>query len=143
MVLNKWINVESQKNCFFINGLMLNLNNIKAFPPSPQRGHWSSAPPWCKLEEEEKHRLPKDGQARGGREATDYLRIAVRSASHNLICERSTRTAIGARAFGAIAPKVWHDLPDSIRSSSSLSSFKTHLKTHLFNQAFNPEHSTQ
>jgi len=42
---------------------------------------------------------------------------AVRSASRNLICERRTKTATGARAFGVAAPKVWPDLPDSIRYS--------------------------
>jgi len=40
---------------------------------------------------------------------------AVCSVTRNLICERRTKTATGARAFGAVAPKVWHDLPDSIR----------------------------
>jgi len=34
---------------------------------------------------------------------------AVRSASRNLIYERRTKTATGARAFGVVAPKVWHD----------------------------------
>jgi len=33
----------------------------------------------------------------------------VRSAARNLICERRTKTP-GARAFGVVAPKVWHDL---------------------------------
>jgi len=51
--------------------------------------------------------------------------------SRNLICERCTKTATGARAFGAVAPKVWHDLPDSIRSSDSIVSFKKNLKTYL------------
>jgi len=45
-------------------------------------------------------------------------------------------TATGARAFVAVAPKVWHDLPDLIRSSDSVTSFKKNLKTYLFNQAF-------
>jgi len=67
----------------------------------------------------------------------DYISgRAVRSASRNLICERPTKTAKGARAFGVVAFKVWHDLPDSIRSSDSISSFKNNLKTYLFNQAF-------
>jgi len=49
---------------------------------------------------------------------------AVRSAAHNLICKRrTTKTASGARAFGVVVPKVWHDLPDSIRSSDSITSF--------------------
>jgi len=40
------------------------------------------------------------------------------------------------RAFGVVAPKVWHDLPASKRSSGSITSFKKNLKTYLFIQAF-------
>jgi len=47
-----------------------------------------------------------------------------------------TKTATGAKAFGVVASKVWHDLPDSIRASDSIKSFKNNLKTYLFNQAF-------
>jgi len=55
----------------------------------------------------------------------DYITgRTVRSATRNLICERRTKTATGARAFGVVAPKVWHDLPDSIRSSDSITSLK-------------------
>jgi len=55
------------------------------------------------------------------------------------VLERRTKTATGARAFGVVAPKVWHDLPDSIRSSDSIISFKNNLKTYLFNQALPPD----
>jgi len=61
---------------------------------------------------------------------------AVRSAGRNLICERRTKTASGARAFGVVAPKVWHDLPDSVRYNDYITSFKKNLKTYLYNQAF-------
>jgi len=61
---------------------------------------------------------------------------AVRSATRNLICERRTKTAPGARDFGVVAPKFWHDLPDSIRASDSITSLKKNFKTYLFNQAF-------
>jgi len=42
------------------------------------------------------------------------------------------------RAIGVVALKVWHDLPDSIRSSDSISiiSFKKNMKTYLFNETF-------
>jgi len=60
----------------------------------------------------------------------------VCSASRNLICERRTKTATGARAFGAVAPKVWHDLPDFIRACDTITSFKKNLKSDLFNQSF-------
>jgi len=36
----------------------------------------------------------------------------------NLICECCTKTATGARAFGVVAPEVWHDQPDIISSDS-------------------------
>jgi len=35
----------------------------------------------------------------------------------------------GARAFGVVAPTVWNELTDSIRSSDSNTLFKTNLKT--------------
>jgi len=55
----------------------------------------------------------------------DYiLGRSVRSDSRNLICERRTKTATGARAFSVVVSKIWHDLPDSIRSSDPL----RHLK---------------
>jgi len=38
--------------------------------------------------------------------------------------------------YNVVAPKVWHDLPDSIRSSDSITSFEKNLKTYLFNEAF-------
>jgi len=34
--------------------------------------------------------------------------------------ERRTKTATGAKAFVVVSPKVWHDLPDSIRSIAIL-----------------------
>jgi len=49
---------------------------------------------------------------------------AVCSAARKLICECRTKTATGARAFAVVAPKVWHDLPGSIRSIKSITSFK-------------------
>jgi len=61
---------------------------------------------------------------------------AVRSATRKLICERITKTATGARVVGVVAPKVWHELPDSIRSSDYITSFKKNLKTYLYHQAF-------
>jgi len=50
-------------------------------------------------------------------------------------CDRRQRT-IGDRAFGAVAPRVWNDLPVDIVSAPSLAIFKRRLKTHLFGQSF-------
>ena len=48
-----------------------------------------------------------------------------------------THTSFGSRAFCSIGPKLWNDLPDSVKSNSSFTSFKRNLKTHLFKLAFN------
>jgi len=61
---------------------------------------------------------------------------AFGTSSLNLTCEGRTKTAIGARAFSVAALKVWYDLPESIRSSDSITSFKKNLKTYVYNQAF-------
>jgi len=53
-----------------------------------------------------------------------------------MVDNQLTKAATGARAFGAVAPKVWHDIPDSIRACDTITSFKKNLKTYLFNQAF-------
>ena len=40
-------------------------------------------------------------------------------------------------SFSYVAPHMWNKLPDAIRQSPSLATFKSRLKTHLFNEAFN------
>ena len=47
-----------------------------------------------------------------------------------------TRTELGKRAFAVSAPHVWNSLPDFIRLSDSLSTFKRRLKTFLFNRVY-------
>ena len=42
----------------------------------------------------------------------------------------------GERAFYSSAPKIWNELPLTIRQASTLTSFKSLLKTHLFKCAF-------
>jgi hypothetical protein len=41
------------------------------------------------------------------------------------------------RSFSVAAPKLWDTRPASIRSSPSLTTFKSKLKTHLFKSVFN------
>ena len=48
---------------------------------------------------------------------------------------RSAR--FGNRAFSLCAPKLWNSLPNTLRSISTLSTFKSQLKTYLFKKAFN------
>ena len=47
-----------------------------------------------------------------------------------------TLTSLGDRAFVALAPKLWNDLPLEIRMCKSVDTFKKILKTHLFSNAF-------
>ena len=42
-------------------------------------------------------------------------------------------------AFSFIAPRIWNDLPYSLRCLSELSLFKKSLKTHYFRIAFSDE----
>ncbi|XP_072182292.1 uncharacterized protein [Diadema setosum] len=39
---------------------------------------------------------------------------------------------LGDKAFSSAAPKLWNQLPKTLRSQQSLVTFKKHLKTHLF-----------
>jgi len=45
---------------------------------------------------------------------------------------RSALVNYGERAFSIAAPTEWNNLPEAVRSASSLQCFKTTLKTHLF-----------
>ena len=41
-------------------------------------------------------------------------------------------------SFAFDAPTIWNALPDEIRASSSLASFRKRLKTHLYTKAYPP-----
>jgi len=49
---------------------------------------------------------------------------------------RTRLRTIGDRDFGAVAPRVWNDLPADIVAAPSLAIFKRRLKTYLFGQSF-------
>ena len=49
------------------------------------------------------------------------------------------KTNTGARAFSSCAPSLWNNLPLSLRSATSVATFRRHLKTYLFDLAFPPE----
>ncbi len=42
----------------------------------------------------------------------------------------------GDRAFSAIAPRLWNELPYALRSLDDVETFKKELKTHLFKIAY-------
>ena len=51
----------------------------------------------------------------------------------NLLCEiRVKSKTFGDRAFEKMAPKLWNNLPQNIRSITDFDKFKSMLKTHLF-----------
>ena len=47
-----------------------------------------------------------------------------------------TRTKFGERAFSYAGPAVWNLLPDDLRRTPTINSFKRKLKTYLFISAF-------
>ena len=59
------------------------------------------------------------------------------SRSINLFVLRSRTFTYGDRSFACVSPRLWNKLPDFIRYSETLDSFKTMLKTHLFKIDFN------
>ena len=63
----------------------------------------------------------------------------IRSSNDTLLLKMpscKTKVTLGDRAFSCAAPKIWNNLPLSIRKSQSVTSFKTKLKIHLFVQSF-------
>ena len=48
------------------------------------------------------------------------------------------KTNTGARAFSSCAPSLWNNLPLSVRSATSVATFRRCLKTYLFDLAFPP-----
>ena len=64
----------------------------------------------------------------GLRSATDATRLHVPKVHY-----RSLKSAAD-KAFAFAAPKLWNQLPVSVRSSNSLPVFKKELKTYLFSQ---------
>ena len=51
---------------------------------------------------------------------------------------RRIKTNTGERAFRSCAPSLWNNLPLSVRSATSVATFRRCLKTYLFNLAFPP-----
>ena len=53
--------------------------------------------------------------------------------SKGLLCNfPRSHTLTGDHAFSIPAPRLWHCLPQSVRNSTSITSFKKALRTHLF-----------
>lgn len=58
------------------------------------------------------------------------------SSSSNLLIPSTRLKTVGARAFPTAAARVWNSLPSSLKSISSLSTFKTALKSELLRRSY-------
>ena len=76
-----------------------------------------------------------------------YLRslIAISLPSRSLRSNRGItlsipriKTNTDARAFSSCAPSLWNNFPLSVRSTTSVATFRRRLKTYLFDLAFSP-----
>ena len=65
------------------------------------------------------------------------VRTLRSSRSNNLSVPRSRTSTYGDRSFACVFTRLWNQLPDFVRYSETLDSFKIRLKTHLFKTAFN------
>ena len=54
-----------------------------------------------------------------------------------LVNPKINRVTFGGRSFTKAAPELWNPLPLDIKSSVSVSSFKSKIKTYLFRKAYN------
>ena len=60
----------------------------------------------------------------------------LRSSKKSLLEKpRFKLASYGGGAFTTAAPRLWNDLPEDVKASDSVSSFKKRLKTHLFQRA--------
>ena len=63
----------------------------------------------------------------------------LRSAkSKDVVPNKHKLKSLGLRRFSVSEPKLWNNLPISLKSSSSTKSFCRSLKTYLFNKSFPP-----
>ena len=58
------------------------------------------------------------------------------SNSLNLVVPNTRLKTYGDRSFSKIAPVLWNPLPDHIKTSSSLKTFKSQLKGHIFKTCY-------
>ena len=58
------------------------------------------------------------------------------SSKMSLQVPKTKLVTAGDVCFSVAAPKLWNDIPESLKNAVSLDVFKTHLKTYLFGKAF-------
>ena len=64
--------------------------------------------------------------------STNQARLRLRSSDSRQLLLPRTKTEIGKRAFAYAGPRAWNDMPIALRTSTTLTGFKSALKTHLF-----------
>ena len=64
---------------------------------------------------------------RGGMRSEAQRRLAIPT---------GLKSSFGGRTFTRASESVWNDLPENIRTISTLGTFKSKLKTHYFSTAF-------
>ena len=63
---------------------------------------------------------------------------SLRSSTRNFLMKLVFNLkAYGGRSFGLASAVLWNDLPQAIKDSQSVETFKQKLKTHLFLQSYN------
>ena len=62
----------------------------------------------------------------------------LRSASVGALVVPRTRTELGKRAFAVAGPRAWNKLPLSVKSATTLQTFKSRLSEHLLQLAYGP-----
>ena len=66
------------------------------------------------------------------------MRLQIQSENQNNKRVQSFNLkAYGGRSFVLASAVLWNDLPQSIKDSQSVETFKQKLKTHLFLQSYN------
>ena len=61
----------------------------------------------------------------------------LRSSNKSLLKVPTTKTkTFGSRAFTYAAPTVWNELPENIKKSNNVESFKKMLKSHYFKKSY-------
>ncbi len=62
--------------------------------------------------------------------------------SGHLIIPKISKSTAGGRSFSYLVPKLWNNLPNTVREAETLCQFKSRLKTHLFNLAYTQHTNT-
>jgi hypothetical protein len=60
----------------------------------------------------------------------------LRSSDQNLLTQPRVNTTIATRGFRSCGPRLWNSLPDTVKSSETVSTFRSQLKSHFFSNAF-------